>query len=379
MFNMANNVLKKDHNIDIQGDESVKEVYLKDMQRIFDENDFEDLSDINKLLLDTTIKKNRGDNIEEKDDNTEEQRFTGYRKIEEDSSEKNDKKLADLMKERETVIIPKEEEQEKEVEGTSIDSLLKKANGTKIESIIDENETISESDEMETKIMYEEPRENVQTNLKLVSFNSNKRTSINSSRYNYVIDLEKEGIEPQKLHSLSKIIIPIEDNYIFTLPILNLKIKELDMDVCLQQKDIIESEYNTVGVYEPIENIIFNISYPIRRLSIDIRDISNVKYSTIDILKINIMELKKNVLIFTCSKIDSRNFKVKDTIKVINIQTYDMYIIELLSNPLKIKAIKDNLIFCKVDGDHSDRVFNNIDMKILNISNQNLIYFNQYS
>ena len=161
---------------------------------------------------------------------------------------------------------------------------------------------------METKIMYEEPRENVQTNLKLVSFNSNKRTSINSSRYNYVIDLEKKKIEPQKLHSLSKIIIPIEDNYIFTLPILNLKIKELDMDVCLQQKDIIKNEYNTVGVYEPIENIIFNISYPIRRLSIDIRDISNVKYSTNDILKINIMELKKNVLIFTCSKIDSRNF-----------------------------------------------------------------------
>ena len=108
------------------------------------------------------------------------------------------------------------------------------------------------------------------------------------------------------------------------------------MDVCLQQKDIIESGYNTVGVYEPIENIIFNISYPIRRLSIDIRDISNVKYSTNDILKINIMELKKNVLIFTCSKIDSRNFKVKDTIKIINIQTYDMYIIELLTNPLKI-------------------------------------------
>ena len=71
MFNMANNV-KKDHNIDIQGDESVKEIYLKDMKTIFDENDFEDLSDINKLLLDTTIKKNRGGNIEENDDNTEE-------------------------------------------------------------------------------------------------------------------------------------------------------------------------------------------------------------------------------------------------------------------------------------------------------------------
>ena len=146
MFNMANNVLQKDHNIDIQGDEGVKEVYLKDMQTIFEENDFEDLSDINKLLLDTTIKKNKGGSIEENNETTEEeQRFTGYRKIEEDSSEKNDKKLADLMKERETVIIPKEKENEKEGdgEGTSIDSLLKKATGTKIETIIDENETTS--------------------------------------------------------------------------------------------------------------------------------------------------------------------------------------------------------------------------------------------
>ena len=116
-----------------------------------------------------------------------------------------------------------------------------------------------------------------------------------------------------------------------------------------------------------------------RKISIDIRYISKIKYSTNDILKINIMEIKKNVLIFTCSKIDSRNFKIKDIIKIINIQTYDMGLIELLSNPLKIKAIKDNMVFCKVDGEHPDKIFNNIDMKILNISNQNMIYFNQYS
>ncbi len=35
MFNMANNSLKKNHNIDIQGDESVKEVYLKDIANHF--------------------------------------------------------------------------------------------------------------------------------------------------------------------------------------------------------------------------------------------------------------------------------------------------------------------------------------------------------
>ena len=389
MFNMANNVLKKDHNITIEGDESIKEIYLRDMKDIFENNDFVELPDINKVLLDTTIKKNKNINdIGEEDETQEETSFTGYRKIDEDVSEKNEKDLSELIKERESLTIPPLNENEKNT--TSIDELLKNASGTKIESIIEESpeikeenieiESVQESNIKPYEGNIEEKKEDVYVNnLKLVSFTSNKRTSINSSRYNYSVDLIKEGIDPEKLHSLSKLIIPIEDNYVFTLPILTLIIKELDMEVCLQQKDIIQNEYNTVGIYEPIENIIFDISYPLRKLSIDIRDISNIKYSSNDILKINIMEIKKNILILTCSKIDSRNFKKNDMIKIINIQTYDMYIVELLSNPLKIKAIKDNMVFCKVDGDHPDKVFNNIDMKILNISNQNMVYFNQYS
>ena len=389
MFNMANNVLKKDHNITIEGDESIKEIYLQDMKDIFENNDFVELPDINKVLLDTTIKKNKNiNNIGEEDETQEETSFTGYRKIDEDVSEKNEKDLSELIKERESLTIPPLNENEKNT--TSIDELLKNASGTKIESIIEESpeikeenieiESVQESNIKPYEGNIEEKKEDVYVNnLKLVSFTSNKRTSINSSRYNYSVDLIKEGIDPEKLHSLSKLIIPIEDNYVFTLPILTLIIKELDMEVCLQQKDIIQNEYNTVGIYEPIENIIFDISYPLRKLSIDIRDISNIKYSSNDILKINIMEIKKNILILTCSKIDSRNFKKNDMIKIINIQTYDMYIVELLSNPLKIKAIKDNMVFCKVDGDHPDKVFNNIDMKILNISNQNMVYFNQSS
>lgn len=372
MFSMANNVLKKDYNITIEGDEKVKTIYTEDMKDIFENNDFEDISEINKVLLDTTIKKNRGSSIDEKED--EKEQPSGFRKREEDS----ETKLAELMKEREKIQILPQEEQNQQVEsGTSINDLLKKSTGTKIETIIEEDS--GESEVFETEIIEKEETPVFERNLKLVSFTSNKRTSINSSRYNYSIDLSKEGIDPKKLHSLSRIIIPIEENYIFTLPILTLKIKELDMEVCLQQKDIIQNDFNSVGIYEPIENIIFNITFPLRRLSIDIRDISNVKYSSNDILKINIMEIKKNIIIFTCSKIDMRNFKVKDMVKVINIQTYDMYIIELLSNPLKIKAIKDNMIFCKIDGEHQDKVYNNIDMKILNISNQNMIYFNQYS
>ena len=386
MFNMANNVLKKDHNITIEGDESIKETYLQDMKDIFESNDFVEISDINKVLLDTTIQKNKSSNTigEESDGETS---FTGYRKIEEDTSEKNEKQLSDLMKERESIVIPpppdtndNNNDNDGNNNSTSIDDLLKNVSGTKIEAVIEDEEP-KENIEIE-EIQEEEnnSKEEVYVNnLKLVSFTSNKRTSINSSRYNYNVDIINEGIEPEKLHSLSKLIIPIEDNYIFTLPILTLTIKELDMKVYLQQKDIIKNEYNTVGIYEPIENIIFNISYPLRKLSIDIRDVSNVKFSSNDILKINIVEIKKNIIIFTCSKIDLRNFKIKDMIKVINIQTYDMYLVELLSNPLKVKAIKENMVFCTIDGNHQDKVFNNIDMKILNISNQNMIYFNQYS
>ena len=387
MFNMANNVLEKDHNISIKGDENIKEVYLQDMKDIFENNDYIDISDINKELLDLTIKKNKNNNSvgEEGEDNNEETTFSGYRKIDEDSSEKNEKKLSDLMKERESITFPPLQENEND-NGTNIENLLKNVSGTKIEEVINKGpenneENINESI-TETKIeQYPENNEKEEyiNNLKLVSFSSNKRTSINSSRYNYSVDIIKAGIEPQKLHSLSRLIIPIEENYIFSLPILTLIIKELDVEVCLQQKDIITNEYNTVGIYEPIENIIFDISYPLRKLSIDIRDISNVKYSSNDILKINIMEIKKNILIFTCSKIDQRNFKTNDTIKIINIQTYDMQLVELLSNPLKIKAIKENMVFCKIDGSHVDKTFNNIDMKILNISNQNMVYFNQYS
>ena len=390
MFDMATNVLKKDHGISIEGDERIKEIYLKDMEDIFENNDFVEISDINKVLLDRTIKKNRNTkNIEEEDDvDQEETSFTGYREIKGDFSDKNEKKLADLIKERENIKTPALNENQN---GTSIADLLKNVTGTKIDMIMDEtpeknievegivDTTIKPYEEINKETNEKTNEEVYVDNLKLVSFTSNKRTSINSSRYNYSVDIIKGGIKQDKLHSLSKLIIPIEDNYIFTLPILTLMIKELDMEVCLQQKEIIHNEYNSVGIYEPIENIIFDISYPLRKISIDIRDISNVKFSSNDILKINIMEIKKNILILTCSKIDPRNFKVKDMIKIINIQTYDMYLVEILSNPLKIKAIKENIIFCKIDGNHPDKVFNNIDMKILNISNQNMIYFNQYS
>ena len=105
---------------------------------IGENNNFEELSDINKLLLDTTIKKNNGIAInenEEEEENTPNP--TGYRKLEEDISEKNENKLAELMKERESVTISPPVENNN---GTNINDLLKKVSGTKIETIIDDTD-----------------------------------------------------------------------------------------------------------------------------------------------------------------------------------------------------------------------------------------------
>ena len=284
MFNMANNVLKKDHDITIDGNGSIREVYLQDMKDIFENNDYVEISDINKALLDLTIKKNRNSNIIEEgvgsDQSKEENKFSGYRKIDGDTSEKNEKNLSDLIKERESINISSHNDDGNDDgndnTGTNIENLLKNVSGTKIESFVDEEpgkieenvNAIATPIDSKIDISPENDGEVYANNLKLVSFSSNKRTSINSSRYNYSVDIIKGGIEPEKLHSLSRLIIPIEENYIFSLPILTLIIKELDIEVCLQQKDIIKNEYNTVGIYEPIENIIFNISYPLRKLSI---------------------------------------------------------------------------------------------------------------
>ena len=56
-----------------------------------------------------------------------------------------------------------------------------------------------------------------------------------------------------------------------------------------------------------------------------------------------------------------------------------MDLVDILSVPMQINAIKDNIIFCKLNGKYNDNIFNDIDMKILNMSNQNLLIFNQYS
>ena len=64
---------------------------------------------------------------------------------------------------------------------------------------------------------------------------------------------------------------------------------------------------------------------------------------------------------------------MNDNIKIINIDQRFLY---LLRDPLKIRKINKNVIQCSIDYEDEDKIFTNVDMKIMNLNNQNLLYFN---
>ena len=270
-----------------------------------------------------------------------------------------EKSLEELINERKNTIPMQDNNNNVFVEGSNNDLEMQ---GTPIETILSKEQPIM-------------PIKNDNILVENISINSGKRSSLNSSRYNYKIDLSKERINSEEIRKISKLMIPIEENYLFSIPILRVKIPELECDIYMQQKEIINNSKNRngLGIYEPVNEVLFDRKN-INRLTIDIRDTTNTKYSINDILNVNILEILDNVIIFTCSNIDPNNFKVNDSIKIIN--NYTEELINLMRQPFSIERIIDNTLYCKLPFNSCNNIYNNIDMKILNISNQNVLFFN---
>ena len=202
---------------------------------------------------------------------------------------------------------------------------------------------------------------------------SSKRSNIQSSRYNYTYNLAKNNIKSSEIKTVSKIMIPLEDNYIFSIPILFLKIKELDVDLTFQLDNVIETNQRKFGYYKALENTEINKD-DLERITIDIRDVSETRYDKVDIAKVNILEIKDSEIHFTCTNIEENNFLVNDYIKIINNYTKGFKI----NYPLKIQRIEENIIICLYENynDKKSKKYSDVDMKLLNTSNQNIIYFN---
>ena len=52
------------------------------------------------------------------------------------------------------------------------------------------------------------------------------------------------------------------------------------------------------------------------------------------------------------------------------------HIRKYLRDPLQITMVKNNVVGCEIDYNEEENTYNDIDMKLLNISNQNIIFFN---
>ena len=360
MFNMIKTIISKEFNKDIESDENYSS-FISTLQDVFKGNNKEDITELNKLLLDSEVGK--------------------YRKmfrpeLEQQVIVSNTNKattIEELLKQRDMPIIQEEKQNEIEIEedktekknvfSTSIENLTKEINDFKVD-----NKDVSIDEEKDEDVSIDEE------NLKSISINSSQRKSINSSRYNYMIDLEDNNINCEDLKYVSKMIIPIENNYMFSIPILILKIPELEIDIHLQQEDTIINNNGSFGVYVPLTKEKINVK-GVSKISININDISETKFNSIDILKVNIVQIKDNKIGLTCSNINSLNFKNGDNIKVINNHTYDLYKLSRL--PLKINNIIDNIIYCWLPEKLKNCSYDDSDMKLLNLSNQNVLFFNQ--
>lgn len=356
MYKLITKYVKENNEIDISNDSNNYQLFLKNMETVFNENNADEIETMNQYLLEYNVKFFINN---EKKKNTE--------PIVKDEFEK-------LLQEREkqdAMSISSKDTSE------NITYNVKEVNAD-IESknmIIERNvEPEPKKSDHESKLDPEPEPEKPST---LAYFNSSKRTNIHSSRYNYKIDLKKLKIKSSNINTLTKLLIPIEDNYLFSLPILVLNIPEFKYSIHIQQTETIENNHRKYGIYQPIENITFDNKNNIERITIDIRDVSEKKYNINDILKVNIVEFKNNRIYFTCSSIYKNDYQINDYIKIINNNTHNS-LFSIFQEPLKIKKVQENVIVCDYRGLNiiHDNIYTNIDMKIMNMSNQNILYFN---
>lgn len=371
MYDMIKNVIQKEINFDISKDPENYNIYLSTFKKIFEENNVEEIEGMNKFLLDYNL-------------NIFSDKIKSQQKeapIVKDDFEKllQEREQQDLTTNLLTKDINKPVENEPQIINNSTVIMenqeeIPQINSTPINEFIQfQNNHVNEPINDDKQI-----KEVKQEEIRKITVNSSKRTNIHSSRYNYKIDLEKLDIEMNEIKTLKQLILPIEDNYIFSIPILIINIPELNYSQHMQQDTIIEGINRKYGIYKPIgEDIIKINKKKSSRITIDIRDISEKKYSTPDILKVNIIEFKNNRIYFTCSLIHKLDYQVGDFIKVINNNSHNQ-LFHIFQEPLKIKKIHDNILICEYRGleDIENNIFTNIDMKIMNTSNQNILYFN---
>jgi hypothetical protein len=367
MYDLVSQIIKKDTGSDISNNPEFKNIFKENSKQIFTEVNSDILEDINKVLLDKHIIQ-----------------FTQATQVNNPIKEDNGSitdKYNDLIQSRNIPLIepnnnisddgplnngnPFTNLQQSNINETNND--LEKNNL----QIIEEESPVSELiEDKQSTVSSNETiiKEKIYPQYKIIS---SKRSNIQSSRFHYVYNLSKNNIKSTELKNVSKIVIPVEENYIFSSPILFLQIKELNYNSSFELDHIISDDNKKYGYYKSLENNTINLDKDIEKITIDIRDVSETKYDKIDIAKVNVVEIKNSEIEFTCTNITENNYSQGDYIKIINNYTKSLK----LNFPLKISRIEGNKIICPYESKITKKI-TDVDMKLLNTSNQNIIYFN---
>tara|TARA_Y100000389_G_scaffold145202_1_gene143686 strand:+ start:9610 stop:10728 length:1119 start_codon:yes stop_codon:yes gene_type:complete len=357
MYNLVSQIIKKDTDEDILNNTEFKNIFKENSKQIFTEVNSDVLEDINRVLLDKHVLQFT-------------QAIQLKKPIKEDNNSVADK-YNELIQSRNIPLIePNETKVNNPFLNLQTNSDLEKNNLQIIEEespiselIEDKQSTPSSNDSIIPVI--------IEKNYPQYKIISSKRSNIQSSRFHYVYNLSKNNIKSTELKKISKIVIPVEENYIFSSPILFLQIKELNYSSSFELDHIISDDNKKYGYYKSLENNTINLDKDIEKITIDIRDVSETRYDKIDIAKVNVVEIKNSEIEFTCTNITENNYSQGDYIKIINNYTKSLK----LNFPLKISRIEGNKIICPYESKVSKKI-TDVDMKLLNTSNQNIIYFN---
>ena len=338
MFNVTSDVLKNQCNIDITSIPQSKENFVQKMKDIFDTHNVDELTDLNKILLEYHV-----------------DYYMKKEKVTENNDDVN-QSFSELVEERSKnkIITLKGNKNEKAyIEGT--------------QPLQQEQPIIQKPHQGPSNLS--KPLQDIE--YIQITAQSKERKNIVASRYNFIY----ENDDSINIHHVSRILLPIEDNYIFTSPIISLRIPELEHKLHLEKKNVLTNGIRKYGIYEPFE--IHDIKKKeVSKITIDIRDFNDIEYKKNDTLRINMVDIVKDIIKLTCSTIYKGDFQENDYIYIINngdIKHDSLFI----SVPLKISIIKENIIYCRLPTITENISLNDIDMSILNLSNQTVVYFNK--
>ena len=380
VYDLIKDYVFSNNQINISLDDEYRKIYDEGLDKIFNENNVGSLEEINNIVINETVKSFRDklSNNFEKDFNSDIN--TDYDSLfaernNQNNIFKNMKSEADLKKEK----LEQEQEQRLQEQRLQEQRLQEQEQRSQEQGQRLQEQRLQEQrlQEQQIKIDSVSFQANNVDQLSVKEFKpvqkivSNKRSHIRSSRYNYVFNLNNNNIDISDNSQIYKLIIPLEDNYIFDHSIICLSIKELDLDISLELEKELDNNHRTYGVYKPIEAHRF--SKPESELiTIKITDITNTEYANYDIINVTKLEIVEDTIIINVNS--SKDIMKEDYFKVLNLSTNITEFRYLLLEPMKVIKIEKNRLHFKTNYIMNATVVDDIEMKLMNVSNQNVLF-----